>query len=157
MTPFTVYKPIWFIVLIVIGSAEDARQHRLIEQSAAVTMGMTQEQVIEILGKPDIATKAKTFWQLLFLGFDSGQWYWGNSIDLRSIFIPDSTLLNPLPINIRIFSYADHDLVICWGFNDRVTEIRRPEFDVQPISGRILDAWQFACDVFVLLVFKPGG
>lgn len=104
---------------------------------------MTPAQVIDIMGRPDNAMKAKNFWQLAFLGFNSGQWYWGSTIDLGNIVVPDSPVLNPFPINLRILSYADHDLVICLGFDERVTEVRRPRFDVPPIAYNLLDSWLF--------------
>lgn len=150
-------KPIWFVTLILVGSAEDARQQRLVERSGRVAIGMTHAQVIDIMGRPDNAMKAKDFWQLAFLGFNSGQWYWGSAIDLGNIVVPDSPVLNPFPINLRILSYADHDLVICWGFDDRVTEIRRPQFDVPPIACDLLDSWLFVRDLALLLTGNQDG
>ncbi len=147
MMPLAGLKPIWFVTLIVVGSAEDSRQYQVAEKARAVHFGMSPDQVLEILGRPDDSFKARDFWQFVFLGFDSEQWYWGSTVDLRAIVIPSWPGLNPMPFNLRLFSYDDYDLVICWGFDDRVTEVRRPELKPPHIAHDLLECWLFVADV----------
>lgn len=157
MPPFAAIKPIWFVSLILIGSAEEARQHRLIETSQAITVGMTPDRVIEIMGQPDSSSKASDFWQLAFLGFNSGQMSWGSAVNMDAFFIPGSPEPNPFPIHLRLFSYAENDLVINFGFDDLVTEVRRPTLEVPSIAHGSLDAWLFVRRVALLLAAPDRG
>ena len=151
MIPFAALSPAWFLSLILIGSAEQGRMSLLVDASSQVQVSMTPVDVRKIMGQPDVAMKADDFWQLAFLGFHSGQWYWASTVDLGALPGTESGKPNPFPFHWRLFSYHRNDLVICWDANDRVTEVRRPELNPSPLSVEMYRGWQFVRDITIML------
>lgn len=83
---------------------------------------------------------------------------YGTGFNLDYVLVPGTPWLNPLPVNLRIAEYADDDLVIDWMADDRVTAIKRPDFNVPEIAFGMLDAAVFSRDILRLFVFPtlPG-
>ena len=147
---------VWFAFVFVAEPIEHASHHRLVAVSAAVNDGMTPSEVRAILGDP-AAEYAKrgviaTWWRG---GPRPKQWMYGTGFNLDYVFVPGIPWLNPLPVNLRIAEYADDDLVIDWTADDRVSSIKRPDFDVPDIAFGMLDSAVFSRDVLRLFVFRP--
>ncbi|MCG8650981.1 MAG: hypothetical protein MI861_14170, partial [Pirellulales bacterium] len=51
------------------------------------------------------------------------------------------------PIQLRLFSYADEDLVFGLTHDNKVMEIRRPEFSVPAQTQEMVDVVYFVRDV----------
>ncbi|KAA1256835.1 hypothetical protein LF1_58850 [Rubripirellula obstinata] len=118
----------WFAFVFITEPIEHAAHHRLVKNSNAVHAGMTPLEVTTILGDP-AAKYAKrgviaTWW---LEGPRPKQWMYGTGFNLDYVVIPNFPWLNPLPLNLRIFDYADDDLVVDWTDDDLVTSVKRPK------------------------------
>lgn len=145
----------WFAFVFIAEPIEHAAHHRLVETSFVVNAGMTPPEVRAILGDP-AAEYAKrgviaTWW---LNGPRPKQWMYGTGFNLDYVVIPKCPWLNPLPMNLRIFDYANDDLVIDWTDDDHVTSIKRPDFELPEIAFGMLDASLFTRDVLHLFVFR---
>ncbi len=145
---------VWFAFVFISEPIEQASHHRLVAASVAVSDGMTPDQVKAILGEPAAEyAKRGTIAAWWLEGQRPKQWMYGTTFNLDHLFIPYSPWLNPLPVNLRIFEYADNDLVIDWAADDRVSAIKRPDFVVPDVAFDMLDAAVFSRDVLRFFVF----
>lgn len=146
---------VWFAFVFVAEPIEHASHHRLVAVSAAINDGMTPAEVREMLGEPR-AEYAKrgiivTWWRG---GPRPKQWMYGTNLNLDYLVAPRIPWLNPLPMNLRVSEYADEDLVIDWTVEDRVSSIKRPDFDVPDVAFGMLDSALFSRDFLRLFVFR---
>jgi hypothetical protein len=147
----------WFMWLLTAGTIDEARQHRTVEMSKAVSIGMTVEQVREILGDPAAEYEERRLLARLLLGDRPKQWMYGTELNLEYLFVRDLPFLNPFPINVRIAEYAEKDLVIDWSKGDTVDAVdavRRPEFDVPKDAYDLLEAADFVDLLFQSVIFS---
>ena len=130
----------WIIFLLLVGATEKADQARTVQAAQRVSVGMSRDEVREILGAPDIDYRPT--WD---------HWCYGMSIEIEDMLIPNFGL-NPIPVRFRLFSYAEDDVVVRWGLNDRVQRIDRPRsLEVPESFFAILDCARFvqSVDAFV--------
>lgn len=147
---------VWFSFVFIAEPIERASHHRLVARSEAVQDGMTPIQVKAILGDPDAEYAKRGVFATWWLeGPRPKQWMYGTFFNLDYLVIPKCPWLNPVPVNVRIFDYADDDLVINWTANDRVSAVKRSNFDVPEVAFAMLDAAVFSRDVLRLFVFPP--
>lgn len=109
------FGSIWGLCLLLLSGLEQASQAKVVEAAQQVAPGMTREEVREILGSPHIDYRPQ--WD---------HWLYGTSLDPRAVFHKTGRF-NPIPIRLRLFSYAEDDVVIRWDLNNRVLKIDRPE------------------------------
>ena len=137
------YAPVcqyWIICLSFIGAAEHAKQSRAVESAQQVRVGMTRQQVLDILGPPDIDYRPQ--WD---------HWCYGRTVDLASMLGHDGRL-NPLPFRWRLFFYSDDDVVVRWGDNDKVVAMNSPDRFPSPAEfDQILDIYEFYRTVWEIL------
>lgn len=148
---------VWFAFVFIAEPIEHASHHRLVEKSAEVHAGMQPSQVTSILGTPNAKYAKRSVFASWWLdGPRPKQWMYGTSFNLDYVLIPHCPWINPLPTNIRIFDYADEDLIIDWTDDDRVVFVHRPDFSVPKIAFDILDVSLFSRDVLQQFVFHSN-
>lgn len=104
----------WTVVLVFIGIGEKVHLQKIVDQSASLVVGATQEDVLRTLGEPKIKWDARRGVARFIFGERPSQWIYGTTIDLRAIIVPDLPFPNPIPIKIRLFAADEDDVVIDW-------------------------------------------
>jgi hypothetical protein len=89
------------------------------------------------------------------LGQRPTQWMYGTTLNMDYLIVPDLPCPNPLPLNMRILSYASEDLVIYWTPERTVAHVRRPKFDVPETTDAMAEAVEFVDVVFRNIVLSP--
>jgi len=120
----------WVWILVVIGTGEQVHLQKLVDQSAGIAVGAAESDVLRVLGEPKFRWEARRGWERLIFGERPAQWIYGTTIDLDSIFVPELPFLNPIPINIRLFSSEENDLIISWTADKVVKKVTRPNLNV---------------------------
>ncbi|MEM1070619.1 MAG: hypothetical protein AAGG48_09050 [Planctomycetota bacterium] len=122
----------WTLWLCVIAATEQARQSSNVEAAHRLKGGMTQEEVLEIMGPPDIDYRPT--WN---------HWCYGTSLDFETICSAGGRFI-PIPLKLRLFSYGENDVVVRWNVNDKVMSVDRPESLPAPeLSRKMLEVVQF--------------
>jgi len=136
----------WIFFLVLVGAGDQAQQSRKVDIAQELRVGMTQQEVLDLLGPPDI--DYRPHWN---------HWCYGTSVDFESIVTPDGWL-NPIPIQFRFFSYCEDDVVVRWGVLDKAVRIDRPnKFVVADEFQQILDTYVFVQTVFELLTARDAN
>lgn len=156
MVPCNAICAVWFTALLIAEPMEEAHQHRLIEASSAVRVGMTPDQVTAVLGEPEAEYGERTGLAWLLMGPRPKQWVYGTTLNLDYLIVPGLPFPNPWPVNVRVAEYARKDLVINWSDEDTVTAVRRPEFTVTKVADAMLESAYFVNIVFRSLVFNAS-
>jgi len=142
----------WFFFLSFYGAADLAQQSRHIENAAQLHVGMTPAEVQEVMGSPTGRYEAKSLTALVFSRFLPKHWFYGTTCDIHSIVVPGLPFPNPIPVHLRLFSYADDDVVVRWSFDDQVAEITRPKPIRVPLEFYgIHNARIFVSDIVTLI------
>ncbi|MEM9646823.1 MAG: hypothetical protein AAF989_17665 [Planctomycetota bacterium] len=138
MSPWYEY---WIIMLSFAGAAEQAQQSENVMAAQRLREGMTQEEVLDVMGPPDIDYRPA--WN---------QWCYGISVDIEGIVVSYGKL-NPIPLRLRLISYAEDDVVVRWGVGEDVLTIDRPKrFDAPEEFHQMLDRIRFVDTVFRRLI-----
>jgi hypothetical protein len=116
----------WSAVLVVVGSLEFAHYEKTIRASTTIRAGMNESTVQSILGAPLERWDARSPGANFFFGPRPRQWIYGTVVDLKRIIVPKFPYLNPIPINLRLFTTEDDDLVIDWSDANVVQAVHRP-------------------------------
>jgi len=146
----------WFLLLTLFASIEEAHHHRIVVASRELRVGMTMNNVIEVLGEPTVGYQARSLAALMFMRMQPKQIAYGTTFDLRNLFNLGPPYPFPWPIHIlRSLKYADEDLVFGLSHEEIVVEIRRPDFIVPKQADDMLDAVYFVNDVFRFFILQP--
>jgi hypothetical protein len=131
--------------LITIGTVERVDLHRTVELSRQISAGATQDEVLAILGEPN--ARYPEFRGFFWIGSRPRQWMYGTRTNLRHLVVPGLYIPNPIPINIRWFSYDDDDLVIDWSRDGPVLKITRSELQMPEGAEKLVEPYYFITDV----------
>ncbi len=151
---------VWYAYLIFVGATDFAMQDRYIDASAKLDKSMTPAEVLEVMGPPSGRYEATGFLHLAFLSFQPKHWYWGERVDIHRLVLPTLPVANPFPYHIRLFGYADNDVVVRWSATDQIMEITRPAPAPAPASFHdLLDAKDATHQLFDTLsvILNTGG
>ncbi len=134
----------WLFILMILGAVESAHQGRKVQAAQKLRVGMTEKEVLEIMGPPDIDYRPR--WN---------HWCYGMSIDVEAFMSEDGSA-NYTPILWRMFSYDANDVVIRWDNSGKAGVINRPQdLDVPAEFYPILDSFLFVRDIFDLITDRP--
>ena len=129
----------WFLFFGSIGALERAHIARVAEAANGIQVGATEDDVLRTLGKP-LDAYERYEGSIFGIGAHPPQWLYGTTINIKKLIISDIYVTEiPLPINIRLFSYDDDDLVVDWDSNGRVSSIAIPNIPVDHRADKILD------------------
>ena len=131
--------------LITIGTVERVDLHRTVELSRQISVGDTEADVLASLGEPD--ARYPEFRGFFWIGSRPRQWMYGTRTNLRYLVVPGLYVPNPIPINIRFFSYDDDDLVIDWSRDGPVLKITRPELQMPAGAEELVEPYHFMADI----------
>lgn len=96
----------WLLLFGSIGAMERAHMARLAEAANKIQVGDTEHDVAGTLGKPLATYDRYDGWPILGIGDHPPQWIYGTTVNVKRLIIADVFVMaNPLPINIRLFSY----------------------------------------------------
>ena len=121
---------IWMLFLVVVGTGEKVQLQRLIDRSADIVAGSTEQDVQRLLGNPIRRYDARSGMARFLFGKRPAEWVYGATINLRIVFIPGLPIPNPLPINIRLFGRHQEDLAVHWTPQKKVLTVIRPELNL---------------------------
>lgn len=150
----------WYAYLIFVGASDFAKQDRYIDAASMLDRKMTPAQVLEIMGPPSGRYEATGFIRLALLNFQPKHWYWGERVDIHRLVLPSLPILNPFPYHVRIFGYADNDVVVRWSSTDQIMEITLPSPVSAPaVFHDLLEAQIATRELFDTLrhIFYSGG
>ena len=111
-------------LLAVGGGIQLAQLDKQVVASNSLKPGDDEARVLEALGEPNM--RCPHGLALFTLGSGPPQWIYGTDIDVTKIIDPTSTFPNLLPINLRIFSPEESDLVLNWDDRGHIAAIQRP-------------------------------
>ena len=141
----------WFAFIFVVEPIEHASHYHVASAAIDVRTGMTPAEVVAILGLPAPEYQKRGPFASWWLGAKRPkQWMYGTFWNLDYLLIPDFPWFNPLPLNLRIFGYADDDLVIDWTDSSVVSSSTRPNFVVSQFALESLEAATFTKDALQL-------
>ena len=130
----------WLLIFGSIGAIERAHMARLAEAANKIQVGATEDDVVRTLGKPLATYDRYDGWSILGIGAHPPQWLYGTTINVKRLIIADVFVMaNPLPINIRLFSYDDDDLVVDWDSKGKVSSIAIPSIPIDHRTDKILE------------------
>ena len=118
-------KAIWFILLSLLGSLERVHHAREATRSATIGINAHQSEVLQRLGAPDYIYPARPMGIPFSNSPKPMQWLYGTSLNLQYLYTP-WVGPNPFPVNLRIFAFAQDDLVIDWNDEGHVAQINTP-------------------------------
>ena len=131
----------WLFFVGTIGSLERAHLARTAADASKIPIGASEADVLGMIGKPLCSYERYEGWTILGFGAHPPQWLYGTTINLKLMFIPELNMVaSPLPINIRLFSYDDEDLVIEWSTKNRVSKITIPAIEIDHRADKLLDS-----------------
>lgn len=112
----------WCAMLALIGSVESANLEAKVRASHQVQPGMSEADVLAILGQPRLRWKRS----FLFFGPKPGTWVYGTTLEVSEIIDVDAAFPEPAPIKLRLFSPDATDLIIHWNAEKEVELVERP-------------------------------
>jgi len=121
---------IWMLYLVVVGTGEKVQLQRLIDRSADIVAGSTEQDVRRLVGNPIRRYDARGGMARFLLGERPAEWAYGTTINLRVVVLPGLPILNPLPINLRLFGRGQEDLAVHWTPQKKVLAVIRPELNL---------------------------
>jgi hypothetical protein len=131
----------WLFFIGTIGSLERAHLARTAADASKIAIGSSEDEVIGMIGEPLCTYAQFDGWTILGFGAHPPQWLYGTTINLKRMFIPEVNMMpSPLPINIRLFSYDDGDLVVEWNAKKRVSKITIPNIEIDHRADKLLDS-----------------
>jgi hypothetical protein len=134
---FTAY---WLLFVGSVGTLERAHMARIADSAKAIRIGDTEEVVFRTLGKPLSTCERNDGWSIFGIASHPRQWLYGTRINLKKMIVSDLYVMGiPLPINFRLVSYDEDDLVIDWDSKDRVSKMTIPVIPTDPRSDMLLD------------------
>lgn len=120
----------WTLVLVLFGIGERVHLQKVVVQSESLVAGATQQSVLHAIGAPQLKWTARRGAARILFGERPAQWIYGTTTNLMAVIIPGLPFPNPLPINLRLFSADQDDLVVDWTSENLVAAIKRPPIDV---------------------------
>ncbi len=137
----------WTLLLIIFGVGEKVHLQKVVDQSAPLAFGATEEDVLRAIGEPSIKWEARRGLARVIFGARPAQWIYGTTIDLQTIMIPDLPFPNPLPVKLRILKPYDDDFVIDWTDQKTVAGIKRPQVDMPEELVKLYEPVYFFADL----------
>ena len=117
----------WAVLLALYGAYESQCFERSVETSRKIKVGASEVDVLKLLGEPVTRAEKRGEVAAAFFGKVPRKWIYGTTINLRSFFVPDVPVPNPIPIRLRLFGTPDEeDLVIEWHDDHTVSKVMQP-------------------------------
>lgn len=120
--------PRWIPVLVALFGAYDQQQlQRTVQLSQKVEMGASEAEVLLTLGQPTARFDKRGELASALFGKVPRKWVYGPRINFANFFLPEEPFLNPIPLELRLWTPNDGDLVIEWDDKNTVTRVMRPK------------------------------
>ena len=142
----------WTLMLVIIGIGEKVQLQKVVEQSAPLVVGATEQDALLMLGEPKMKWDSRRGVARFIFGERPAQWIYGTTIDLQLIIIPELPFPNPIPIKIRLFFADEDDLVIDWTPDNKVSAVKRPEIDIPDDLAKLYEPVYFFADLARTLI-----